>query len=178
MATRPGLISSALLLIGVTLTGCKDEYPELPTVPPSGTTSKPAKPLHPDALPPPEFPFEAPHGGLMTPVDGGRGYVEWTVEEGRLYYLDPDGLPLSGVEEAVLHIATPGGPVQVALVAFDDGEYRGVASEDGRLSEQAIRGVLRFRLNGEPCRVLIDLARSEMQPAAETAGSDKTNRQP
>jgi len=117
---------------------------------------------------------EPPHGGCLLPMSDGRGYVEWVVETGRLYYLDPAGSPLAGVSGAALHVRSATGPRAVPLVDCGDADYPDacvtVAPGSDLLRRPDTGGVLRFSVHGEGCRVLLRFK----PPASPAAGATLT----
>ena len=117
---------------------------------------------------------EPPHGGCLLPMRDGRGYVEWVVETGRLYYLDPAGSPLAGVGSAALHVRSAKGPRAVPLVDCSDAGYPDacvtLAPGSDLLRRPDTDGVLRFSVHGEGRRVLLRFK----PPATHAAGATLT----
>lgn len=132
-----------------------DREPPLPPLD-TGTATSPAPP--PPLTKPEEKPaLKPPHGGHMSVMPDRLGYVEWLVDAGRLYFLDPSGGPLKGAEEIVLTHQSATGPQQVALVACDDPAFTGACwtAPRGELREKAPEMLVRFRINGQPVRVVL-----------------------
>jgi hypothetical protein len=145
----------ALLAVGLACLPACDREPPLPAVN-AGSATAPTPPV-PLSMPTEKPALKAPHNGRLTAMSDGRGYVEWVVHAGRLYFLDPSGGPLKGAEAIVLTFQSATGPRQSALAPCDDPAFAGACwtAPGGELREKAPEALLRFLLDGQPVRVAL-----------------------
>jgi hypothetical protein len=157
------IIISLTALVGA---GCKDELPELSVPQPES----PVEPVDIDALtaPEPTVTLKPPHDGHLLLISDDRGFIEWDDAQGRLYFLDNEGKPLSDLTEVTLHLDSPDGPEPIELtrhLAPDwPSAYRAANATPDPLADPERKGVLRFDLAGEPARVIV-----EQSPRADAA---------
>ena len=147
---------SVLLLAGCLLCApACDREPPLPAVTGNSTTLPAPPPPLPEPVEKPAL--KPPHGGQLSAMPDGRGYVEWLVNAGRLYFLDPSGGPLKGAESVVLTFQSATGPQQVALTACDDPAFAGACwtAPGTELREKAPEALVRFQIDGQPVRVVL-----------------------
>lgn len=151
---RSDVLVVALTASLLCIDGC-DQDPPLPAVPAS-PASLPAPPLSRDGAA--TMPaIKPPHGGHLLTMPEGRGYVEWVVDAGQLYFLDAAAGPARGAENVVLTIQSDGGPRQIDLTACRDETFDGACwtHSAAELRDERLSAVLRFQLEGRPVRVVL-----------------------
>lgn len=156
----------AVIAFGSVAAGCEDDF-EVPEIPPPPENQPTATSPDTSRTAPT---FEPPHGGHLCPLEGGRGYVEWDIRMGRLYFLDATCEPLKGVGDAVLHVQSPTGPRRIELADCRDAVYTGycLSAASDVLGRLETVGVLRFTLDGEACRAPLEFTPPTTQPALLT----------
>ncbi len=79
--------------------------------------------------------------------------------------------PAGDVQNAVLWLAGPNGPVSVKLEPYAAGGSRCLAARSELLREPVSQGILRFEVDGRRCRVPLGTTRPETQPASPKSTS-------
>jgi hypothetical protein len=161
MNRSPRFCLLSMLTLPLLLSACEEDLPPLPKVPPA---TQPAPQTRSVSIEPPCKP---PHGGRLLPMPDNRGYVEWAVDTGRLYFLDDTCKALTGAGSVVLTIRTGAGPRQVPLSDCGEPEYPRACwtNPAGELRQPDAGGIIRFLVNGEAVRVSLAARVRTQSPA-------------
>lgn len=175
-----GLLTAMLLLPGA---GCRDEPPALP---PSDLETQPADTDGPSdrvasgtdeapaldwPTPPEETLATGPHEGLLFPLPDQCGFVEWSADQRRVYFLDPEKHPLE-VTSLEAFAAGDEGPEDVELAACEgeDVPETGCHHYASRSGSEPDHLLLRLRIDDR------DIVVKLISPSDEEPGSRESDR--